>query len=162
MRALGGSLGLPQLDVEAVRWIGILHDVGKLAVPVEVLRKPGRLSAAEWDVVKRHPATGSDLILAISPSLAPVAEGIRAHHERWDGSGYPDGLHRSEVPLFGRIAAIADVFDALTHEREYRRGTFSYRDGTAFILDGAGRDFDPEIVRAFADLDHRGLIAPST
>lgn len=154
---LGKTLGLPDQDMEALRWIGILHDIGKLAVPVDVIRKPGPLSPGEWEHVKRHAVAGSDIVLAISPSLAPIALGIRAHHERWDGSGYPDGLEGPEIPLFGRVAAVADVFDALTHEREYRPGRFSYPEARALILDSAGRAFDPEVVRAFASIGHQGL-----
>ena len=155
---LGETLGLEGGDLEAVRWIGILHDVGKLGVPLELLHKPGPLSPSEWEQVKKHPGTGSDLVLAISSTLAPVASGIRAHHERWDGLGYPDGLAGHGIPLFGRIAAVADVFDALTHRREYRQNSFSHREAAAFVLDGSARAFDPEVVRAFADLDRRGLV----
>ena len=155
---LGVTLGLPDGDLEAVQWIGILHDVGKLEVPLELLHKPGPLSPAEWEQVKKHPGAGSDIVLAISPTLAPIASGIRAHHERWDGSGYPDGLAAHGIQLFGRIAAVADVFDALTHRREYRQNSFSHREAAAFVLDGSDRAFDPEVVRAFADLDRRGLV----
>ena len=157
---LGETLGLEGGDLEAVRWIGILHDVGKLAVPVELLHKPGPLSPSEWEQVKKHPGAGSDLVLAISATLAPIASGIRAHHERWDGTGYPDGLAGHDIPLFGRIAAVADVFDALTHQRDYRQGSFSDDEGAAFILDGSARAFDPEVVRAFDDLYRRQLVTP--
>jgi putative nucleotidyltransferase with HDIG domain len=156
--ALAEILGLSEPDVDAMRWVGILHDIGKLAVPVEVLRKNGPLTADEWEDVKKHPIVGSDLVLAFSSNLAPVALGIRAHHERWDGSGYPDGRDGFDIPVFGRIVAISDVFDALTHKRGYRPGKFSHLEAVEFVLEGANREFDPELVRVFADLDRRGAL----
>jgi len=155
------TLGLSSRDVEALRWAGILHDLGKLAVPIEVLHKAGPLTPAEWDEVKKHPVVGSDLVLAISPALAPVASAIRAHHERWNGSGYPDGRHGFEIPVLGRVVAIGDVFDALTHRRSYRAGRFSHEEAIEFIVERTNKDFDPEIVPAFIDIDRRGLIVPT-
>jgi HD-GYP domain-containing protein (c-di-GMP phosphodiesterase class II) len=155
------TLGLSEPDVDAMRWVGMLHDIGKLAVRVEVLRKAGPLTSEEWEEVKKHPIVGSDLLLAFSPNLAAVALGVRAHHERWDGSGYPDGRDGIDIPVFGRIVAISDVFDALTHKRGYRPGKFSHREAVEFVIEGASREFDPEIVRVFAELERRGAIAQS-
>jgi HD-GYP domain-containing protein (c-di-GMP phosphodiesterase class II) len=157
---MGRELGLDQEDVELMNWVGILHDIGKLAVSGEILRKPGPLTDLEWVEVKKHPAVGSDLILAISPGLAPLAAAIRAHHERWDGSGYPDGTDGRDIPLFGRIAAVGDVFDAVTHRRGYRVGELTHREGVEFITERASRDFDSEIVKVFVALDRRGLLEP--
>jgi HD-GYP domain-containing protein (c-di-GMP phosphodiesterase class II) len=117
-----------------MNWVGILHDLGKLAVSAEVLRKTGPLTRSDWTEVKRHPVVGADLVLSISPSLAPLAAAIRAHHERWNGSGYPDGLDRVDIPLFGRIAAIGDVFDAVTHLRIYRTGVLTHREGVEVLV----------------------------
>jgi HD-GYP domain-containing protein (c-di-GMP phosphodiesterase class II) len=155
---LAETLGLSTPDIDAMGWVGVLHDIGKLAVPVKVLRKKGPLTADEWEDVKKHPAVGSDLVLAFSPGLAPVARGIRAHHERWNGSGYPDARDGFDIPVFGRIVAISDVFDALTHRRGYREGKFSHREAVEFVIEGANRAFDPELVRVFAELDRRGAL----
>lgn len=158
MRRHCRTLGLAARDIEVMNWVGILHDLGKLAVSAEVLRKTGPLTRSDWTEVKRHPVVGADLVLSISPSLAPLAAAIRAHHERWNGSGYPDGLDRVDIPLFGRIAAIGDVFDAVTHLRIYRTGVLTHREGVEFVVERANRDFDPELVNIFLDLDRRGLI----
>jgi HD-GYP domain-containing protein (c-di-GMP phosphodiesterase class II) len=149
--AMSRTLRLEPKDVEVMNWIGILHDLGKLAVPVQILRKPGPLSRLEWVEVKQHPIVGSDLVLAISPGLAPLAEAVRAHHERWDGSGYPDKLDKFDIPLFGRIVAIADVFDAITHPRDYRAGHLTTDEGIEFVQHVSNRRFDPELVRVFND-----------
>ena len=98
---LAEALGLGPAETETARWAGVLHDIGKLSVPVEILHKPGRLTAADWEAVKKHPAAGAELVLGISARLAPVAAAIRSHHERWDGSGYPDGLDGHDIPLLG-------------------------------------------------------------
>ena len=120
LRRYEPELGLDPRDVELMNWVGILHDVGKLAVSPEVLRKPGPLSELEWADVKRHPVVGSDLILAISSELAPLAAAIRLHHERLDKPAIPTNSTGLTFPLFGRIVALADVFDAVTHQRDYR------------------------------------------
>ena len=159
--AMGRVLGLDPSDIEVMNWVGILHDLGKLAVSAEILRKPGPLTEREWVEVKKHPVVGSELILAVSPGLAPLAAAIRAHHERWDGSGYPDGTDGFDIPLFGRIAAVGDVFDAVTHRRWYRTGQLTHREGVDFVTERANRDFDPELVSVFVDLDRRGLLDSS-
>jgi HD-GYP domain-containing protein (c-di-GMP phosphodiesterase class II) len=159
--AMSQALDLDSADVEVMNWVGILHDLGKLALPVEILRKAGPLTELEWIQVKRHSVVGSELILAVSPHLKPLAQAIRAHHERWDGSGYPDATDRFDIPLFGRIAAIADVFDAITHQRGYRAGQLNDREGVEFVKQRANRHFDPELVKVFVDLDRRGMLALS-
>jgi len=151
-------LGLAPRDIEVMTWVGILHDLGKLGVSEEILQKPGPLTEPEWEEVKRHPTTGSDLILAISPSLDLLATAIRAHHERWDGTGYPDGLAGFDIPLFGRIVAVGDVFDAVTHRRGYRPGKLTHREGVKFVAERANRHLDPDLVSVFVDLDRQGLI----
>ena len=148
--AIGIELGLPEADVEAVQWTGLLHDIGKLAVSDDILSKPGPLTADEWAVVRRHPVVGSELLHAISPELDPVARGVRAHHERWDGSGYPDGLAGADIPLAGRLVAIGDVYDALTHPRSYRPSAYPIAGAIEHITTGAGRLYDPDVVEAFS------------
>jgi putative two-component system response regulator len=158
-RLLGSSLGVEGQDLEALGWAGVLHDLGKLAVPDEMLRKPGPLSDDEWIEVKRHPVVGAELVLSLSPELAPIAEGIRTHHERWDGTGYPDGLRDEAIPLPGRIIAVVDVFDSLTHPRGYRSHVRSQPDATEFVEQAVGSQFDPRIVPRFLELLRRGQLS---
>src|SRR4051794_27070670 len=125
----------------------LLHDIGKLAIPQDVLNKPGQLDAAEWELMKSHPRTGVEMLRSdlISPLVKVV---VRSHHERWDGGGYPDGLAGEEIHQLARVAAPADVFDAVTSERVYA----SARPpdiGVQIVLDGAGRAFDPDVVDIF-------------
>jgi putative nucleotidyltransferase with HDIG domain len=148
-REIGGEVGLDGADLEVLHWAGLLHDIGKLAVPEEVLTKPGPLTAEEWATVRRHCAVGSDLLRAITPELGPLADAVRAHHERWDGSGYPDGLVGEEIPVAGRIVAVADVYDALTHPRAYRREPFSSDAATEYLVARAGSLFDRQAIDAF-------------
>jgi putative two-component system response regulator len=118
--ALGKALGLPGEELAALSRGGYLHDVGKIGVPDAVLLKPGRLTPAEFSLIKEHPVIGERLLGNLR-SLAPVRPIVRHHHERLDGSGYPDGLRADEIPLLAQIVATVDVFDALTTNRPYRR-----------------------------------------
>src|SRR3954454_24492899 len=131
----------------------LLHDVGKLVIPKDVLNKPGQLDAAEWELMKSHPRAGVEMLRSdlISPLVKVV---VRSHHERWDGGGYPDGLSGEGIHQLARIAAAADVFDAVTSERVYA----SARPpdvGVQIVLDGAGRAFDPDVIDVF-----RRVVAP--
>ncbi|MGZ4129000.1 MAG: HD-GYP domain-containing protein [Actinomycetota bacterium] len=148
-RAIGVELGLAGAEIEILHWAGLLHDIGKLAVPDEILSKPGPLTEDEWVVVQRHPVVGFELLHAISPGLDPVAESVRAHHERWDGSGYPDGRAGVAIPLAGRVVAIGDVYDALTHPRAYRPSAYPVDMAIEHLTTAAGRLYDPEVVAAF-------------
>lgn len=158
-RAMAERLQMSDMDVEAISWAAMLHDVGKLGVEIDVLRKKGPLDEDDWVQIHRHPIIGSDLILAVSPELAPIARAIRAHHERWDGGGYPDQLSGHDIPLLGRIVAIADAYDSMTHDRPYRA-----RLSAAQVLDEiqreAGRQFDPKLVPIFISLLAQGSIVP--
>lgn len=116
---LGESLGLTEQDLEELRLACLLHDIGKLAVPDSILLKPGRLNAQEIEIMRQHPVTGEQICAPLK-SLRPVLPLIRHHHERIDGTGYPDGLYGEEIPLKARILQVADVFDALINDRPYR------------------------------------------
>jgi HD-GYP domain-containing protein (c-di-GMP phosphodiesterase class II) len=128
----------------------LLHDIGKLAVPVEILEKPGPLTAEEWLAMRAHPALGAQM-LQHADGISPVSRAVvRSHHERWDGGGYPAGLAGAAIHQFARIASVADVFDALTSDRTYRHA-LPMHEGYAYIVSRAGRDFDPEVVAIFAE-----------
>ena len=154
-RAVGVELALVGEELEVLHWAGLLHDIGKLAVPEKILNKRGPLTTPEWDAIKRHPSVGGDLLLTISPGLEPVAAAVRAHHERWDGSGYPDGLVGRGIPLAGRIVAVADVYDALTHPRSYRPDAFASASAIEHLTSGAGHLYDRDVVDAFCRLRWR-------
>jgi response regulator RpfG family c-di-GMP phosphodiesterase len=156
---LGQRLGLSELAVTHIRHAAPLHDVGKIAIPDSILLKPGRLSAAEFEVVKTHAEAGARVLAEADSELLEVAESIaRSHHERWDGTGYPDGLRGESIPLVGRLVHVADVFDVLVHERPYK-DAFSVEDAALEITGGAGSQFDPQVVEAFADLGARVWLA---
>jgi putative two-component system response regulator len=158
---LGQRLGLSELAITHIRHAAPLHDVGKIAIPDSILLKPGRLSAAEFEVVKTHAEAGARVLAEGESELLEVAESIaRSHHERWDGTGYPDALAGADIPLVGRLVHVADVFDVLVHERPYKEA-FSVEDAAAEIEGGAGTQFDPEVVEAFADLGPRVWLAAS-
>jgi putative nucleotidyltransferase with HDIG domain len=125
----------------------LLHDVGKIAIPDSILLKPGPLSDEEFDFCKRHTLVGAQILSSI-PSLSRVASIVKHHHERWDGTGYPDRLRGEEIPMGARIFAIADTLDALTSDRCYRKGT-SVENAQTEILHCSGSQFDPAIVSAF-------------
>ena len=126
----------------------LLHDVGKIGVPGEVLRKRGPLSPSEWALIQLHPIIGLEMLANVTFLQGEGLKVIRSHHERWDGTGYPDGLARDAIPLSARIFAVADALDAITSERPYRRAT-SWEAAVAEISAQSGRQFDPNIVEAF-------------
>jgi diguanylate cyclase (GGDEF)-like protein/putative nucleotidyltransferase with HDIG domain len=151
---LAESTGSDEQFVEVVRLAAMLHDVGKIGVPDIILRKPARLTPEERVVMERHAVLG-DAIVSSLPGMEQVALGVRYHHERWDGDGYPDRLHGTEIPLAARIISLADVFSALTTSRAYRRA-LPVEDALRAILAGAGDQFDPALTDPFADFI-RGL-----
>jgi diguanylate cyclase (GGDEF)-like protein/putative nucleotidyltransferase with HDIG domain len=140
-------LGLPDEEVELTRLAASLHDLGKLAIPEEILRKPGPLTEPERMVLERHPQIGFRMLESLG--VDPVADWVLHHHERWDGSGYPDGLPGERIPLGARIIFVADAYDAMTSERVYRRRVTPDQ-AIAELQRCAGSQFDPEIVDAFA------------
>jgi putative nucleotidyltransferase with HDIG domain len=156
-RVLGLALDLEPEDLRAVYWAGLLHDLGKIGTPERILQKPSRLTEEETKTMRRHSDLGADLLLSVSQELRPIAEGIRAHHERWDGSGYPKGLAGEHIPRVGRIVSVVDVFEALTCKRPYRDPQ-PVQDVLAFLRDKSGWWFDPTLVRLLEDLYWQGKI----
>ena len=141
------------MDEGVLTWFrmgALLHDLGKIAVPSSVLNKPGRLTSAEWDIMKQHPEAGVVLLKGIEFPW-DVRPMVRHHHERWDGSGYPYGLTGEEIPLSARILCLADVFDALTTDRSYRGG-LSADQAMAIMKEESGSTFDPRLFHLFEDL----------
>jgi putative nucleotidyltransferase with HDIG domain len=147
---LAARLDLSQDAARALRTAGLLHDIGKLAVPDELLKKPAALSADEYDVVKRHVTIGEVLIREV-PQLKDVIQAVSCHHERYDGGGYPRGLKGKRIPLLGRVIAVADAYSAMSLDRPYRKA-LDLEDVLRELREGAGGQFDPEIVQVFQDL----------
>jgi HD-GYP domain-containing protein (c-di-GMP phosphodiesterase class II) len=147
---LAAALGLPPAGIDTVTQAGRLHDIGKIGVPEAVLRKRGALDLDEWALMRNHALIGAQIVAPFD-FFAEGALVIRHHHERWDGSGYPDGLAGVAIPLGARIVAVADVFDALTSDRPYRPA-LSHDAALAYLTGEAGRTFDPDVVAALPGL----------
>ncbi len=141
------EMGLSEETLRVVRIGGLLHDVGKIGVPDNILRKPGRLTEDEYHAIKQHPAMGA-LIVGAIPGMSMILDAVRSHHERWDGGGYPEGLAGDAIPLLGRIMAVADACSAITTERPYRKGT-PWSTALREISACSGTQFDPEVAQAF-------------
>ena len=118
--SLGRELGLAADDLDRLNWAALLHDIGKLEVSTEILNKPGRPTDEEWQQLRAHPLYGETLVEPLREWLGDWADAVGYHHERWDGTGYPRGVAGAEIPLAGRIVAIADVFDVITSARSYK------------------------------------------
>jgi diguanylate cyclase (GGDEF)-like protein len=142
--------GLSDEAVRAIRIAGVLHDVGKLIVPDDILKKPGPLTAEEYDVIKRHPLVG-EMLIREAPFLEDVIQAVGCHHENYDGSGYPRGLQGDGIPLLGRVMAVADAYSAMCLDRPYRRA-LSASEIIAELRAGAGTRFDPHLVQVFVDM----------
>jgi putative two-component system response regulator len=126
-----------------------MHDVGKIGIPDNVLRKPGKLDAEEWEIMKQHTTIGSEILKDSTTDFIKLAGEIAlSHHEKWNGSGYPRGLSGTDIPLAGRIVAMADVFDALTSARPYKE-PFPLDKAMAIIREDTGTHFDPDVTEAF-------------
>ena len=138
------SFGLCESDLSALRAASLLHDIGKLAVPDHILNKPGRLSPEEFEKVKTHPVVGAEILEKIAFPY-PVAPIVRAHHEKWDGTGYPDGLKAEEIPIGARILAAVDCLDSFASDRPYRRA-LPLDEAMKRVADEAGKSFDPKVV----------------
>ena len=148
--ALAQKIGMPDSEVDLVHITGTLHDVGKIGVPDSILKKPQKLEEDERRIMETHPALG-EVIIRKAPKLADTLPGVRHHHERWDGGGYPDGLGGEQIPRIARILAVADTFDAMTSDRPYRKG-LSWEIALSEIAKGAGTQFEPLLSEAFVSL----------
>jgi len=150
---LGEELGLGRAQLEDLRLAATLHDIGKIAMPDDILGKPAPLNAEEVEIMKRHPVDGAEIVRHLANPL--VLDGVRSHHERMDGRGYPDGLAGGDLPLVARIIAVADTYDAMTTSRPYRNGLPPER-AAAEILASAGSQLCPLVVAAFSSLFRSG------
>jgi hypothetical protein len=154
--AVGQELGLPPDRLDALRYAGLFHDIGKLAVPDAILTKPSRLDPDEFEAIKRHPADGSGIVGKLGRLRAAVPL-IRSHHERWDGNGYPDGLAGKAVPAEAYVVGLADAWDAMTTDRPYQRA-LSWEQAADEVRRGRGSQFAPEVVDAFFRVLRRGAL----
>ncbi|RLE12965.1 two-component system response regulator, partial [Candidatus Aerophobetes bacterium] len=153
---LGRALNLESQEILAIRYGGILHDIGKIGVSEAILRKPGPLTEQEWLEIRKHPIIGESIIqpMRFANKVGPI---VRGHHERWDGKGYPDGLKEKAIPLGARIVALVDSYDAMTTDRPYRKA-LSVKRACREIEQDAGSKFDPELVPIFLKLLKEGVL----
>jgi len=150
-RVIALAYGLGMEEANILLQAAPMHDVGKIGIPDRILLKPGKLDAEEWEVMKTHTTVGAQIIGEHPSELLKIARQVAlSHHEKWDGTGYPYGLTGENIPLSSRIVMIADVFDALTSERPYKKA-WSEADAIAEIEQGSGRHFDPKLVIAFME-----------
>jgi putative nucleotidyltransferase with HDIG domain len=153
-QSIGRELGLGRHELDLLNWAALLHDVGKLDVPREILTRAGRPTDAEWDVIRGHPAAGARIAEPLCEWLGEWGLAIEEHHERWDGEGYPRGLAGPAISLAGRIVAVADVYDVMTSSRSYRDAG-SFAEARQELARCAGTQFDPTVVRAFLGISIR-------
>ena len=144
---IASRLGVSGEELRNLEFGALLHDVGKILVPNEIINNPGRLTDEQFEIVKRHPVDGQALLDRIGGVLADVGEIVRSHHERWDGGGYPDGLVAEQIPLGARIICACDSFSAMTTDRSYRRA-MTLDDALAELNRCSGTQFDPAVVTA--------------
>ena len=140
---VAAGLGLDREEIERVRSAALLHDIGKVAIPDDILHKAGALNDGEWDIMREHPVIGERILRAI-PGLGGVARIVRHEHERFDGSGYPDGLSGSEIPIGSRIILACDAYHAMTSDRPYR-SAMPHSEAIAELAKHAGTQFDPDV-----------------
>lgn len=146
---IAAELGMPADFVHDIQFAAQLYDVGKIGISDDILLKPGKLTPEEYEAMKRHTEIGASILSGSNSAIMAMAEQIAfSHHERWDGKGYPCGLRGTDIPLCGRIVAVVDVFDALTHERSYKKA-WTLETALEAITHNAGTQFDPTIVDAF-------------
>ncbi|HEV2787129.1 MAG TPA: HD-GYP domain-containing protein, partial [Solirubrobacteraceae bacterium] len=144
-QTVGRRLGLDRDKLAELAQIAALHDIGKLGVPTDIIRKPGPLTDEEWAIMREHSSIGERILKAV-PDLAGVARAVRHGHERWDGGGYPDGLAGEEIPLTSRIVFVCDAYDAMVSDRPYRPA-MSCDEAIRELRAGAGTQFDPQVVQ---------------
>ena len=152
---LARKLGLSELEIIQIRRGGLLHDIGKMGVPDTILNKPGPLTEDELQVMRRHPQYAYDMLMPISYLRSALSIPF-AHHEKWDGSGYPRGMAGMQIPLAARIFSISDVFDALSSDRPYRKA-WSKERTLEYLRQQSGRAFDPQIVQVFLSIIEEGF-----
>lgn len=152
---IGAEMGVDDRTREQLEYAALLHDLGKLRIPADVLTKPDGLSAAELQAMRLHPAAGASMVLRVPP-LKELAEYVRHHHERYDGEGYPDGVAGSDIPLVARILAVADAYDAMTTNRAYRRAMTHDAAKEQLVL-CSGTQFDPDVVSHFLTSERQGV-----
>ena len=161
---VGKQLGLSGRDLEALKAAALLHDIGKLAVPEHIISKPGRLTQEEFEKMKIHPVVGAEILERVSFPY-PVAPIVRAHHEKWDGTGYPDGLRGDDIPIGARILSAVDCLDALASDRQYRRA-LSLDEAMNEVVALAGKSFDPRVVlilrRHYVELERLAQATPES
>ncbi|MBO8161440.1 MAG: transporter substrate-binding domain-containing protein [Thermosipho sp. (in: Bacteria)] len=143
-------LGLEKRRIREVYWASLVHDIGKIFIPLEILNKPSKLTKEEFNLIKQHPIKAYEILKDLE-YLENIPEIVKHHHERWDGKGYPDGLKGAEIPIESRIIAVADSFDAMTSDRPYRKA-LSNKDAIQELISRSGTQFDPEIVKIFIEI----------
>jgi len=149
-----GVLGCPGAQIESMQTVGYLHDIGKIGVRDSILNKPGPLTSEEYELVKKHPSIGESIVseLGLTPEERSI---VRHHHERWDGTGYPDGLAGEQIPILARIVSVVDAFDAMTSKRAYR-DSMSFEESIAELQKNGGKQFDPVALDAFLEVVKNG------
>jgi putative nucleotidyltransferase with HDIG domain len=153
---LARRLNFSEQQVETIRLAAVLHDIGKVEIADEILRKPGPLTPSEWEIMRKHPITGAEILAQVN-SLSQVASIIRSHHEKFDGSGYPYGLKGEQIPLEARILAVADAYSVMVNGRVYRKA-LTQPEAVAELQRCSGTHFDPQVVQAMMELFERGVI----
>lgn len=149
-RAIGETIGLAEQQLDELELFSTLHDIGKIGIDEQILNKPGKLTASEWVEMKKHSEVGYRIAIS-SPELMPIADYILTHHEHWDGSGYPQGLIGEDIPLFSRIIAVVDAYDAMTEDRPYRKAMHQEA-AINEIIKNSGTQFDPVIAKIFVEI----------
>uniref|UniRef100_A0A7V3VUC0 HD domain-containing protein n=1 Tax=candidate division WOR-3 bacterium TaxID=2052148 RepID=A0A7V3VUC0_UNCW3 len=152
---LGRLFELGDRELELLKFAGLLHDIGKIAIPEMILNKPAKLDEFEWEIMRKHPVKSAEIIQPIK-NLSEIGKWILHHHERWDGTGYPAGLKGEEIPFYSRILAICDTYSAMLSDRPYRK-KLSFKEAIEEIIRYKGKQFDPRIVEMFLTLPEEFL-----
>lgn len=155
---IGEQAGLAPAQLDQLRKSALVHDIGKIGIKDAILLKTGKLTDHEFNQIKQHPAIGAGIFeqYNMTNELLSLVPGIKYHHERFDGKGYPEGLSGEDIPLFGRIIAVADAYDAMTSDRTYRN-SMSPQEAISILRDGKGTQWDPEFAQLFIDLQEKEL-----
>src|SRR3989338_2616051 len=152
---VGRALGLCAEEADVLRYASSMHDIGKIGIPDRILQKPDKLTAEEWEIMKQHTVIGSRMFQnSKSPLLKATSTIALSHHEKFDGSGYPNALSGENIPLFGRIVALVDVFDAIVSTRCYKSAS-SFKEGFEYIKSFSGTHFDPTLVKIFLKIENK-------